>query len=382
MKILFVITELYEGGAENALWQVARGLSERDHEIAVVCLYGDDGDVAVRLRNAEIAVHCLNMGKVSQCFKLLKLRSIVKEFNPDLVHSWLFHASLASRLFLPRSVNLINSFRVVEPRRGHVLLDRWTRGNVRKFICVSSDVMDFARGRLHITDDKCVIIGNGVDFAFFQDSRDSERDFSAINGLTIARITQQKGIDILIAALAQIPDTIEWQWKFVGDTPEPAYSERVQNRARELGIDNKIQWVGFVKRENIIDYYRGANLFALPSRWEGQANVVIEAMAAGVPVISSRTDGISDLATRNEASLTLVSDNTPEEWQKAIERLWNDPDTLRTQISAGIDVAKGSGWEAIVEAHLNLYQKILLQAPFSRGRKRDLQKDRIKTGKV
>ena len=167
MKILFIITELNEGGAENALGQIASGLALSGNDIRVVCLYGGDGDVAKRLQSADIPVNCLDVENTWHVARLFRLNSIISEFQPEIIHSWLFHANFLSRFFVPKTIPLICSLRVVEPRLSHILLDRWTQCLVRMNLCVSREVSEFAHIKLLVSLKKCVVIKNAVDFAFF-----------------------------------------------------------------------------------------------------------------------------------------------------------------------------------------------------------------------
>ena len=117
MKILLIITELDEGGAENALGQVASGLFRRGHQVRVACLFNSDGAVARRLGTAGIEVVSLGVTSTAKLpVGLKRLRAVIHDFVPDVVHSWLFHANLLARLALPRGLPLIASMRVVEPR--------------------------------------------------------------------------------------------------------------------------------------------------------------------------------------------------------------------------------------------------------------------------
>ena len=118
MKILLIITELDEGGAENALGQVASGLFRRGHQVRVACLFNSDGAVARRLGTAGIEVDSLGVTCTAKLpVGLKRLRAVIHDFVPDVVHSWLFHANLLARLALPRGLPLIASMRVVEPRK-------------------------------------------------------------------------------------------------------------------------------------------------------------------------------------------------------------------------------------------------------------------------
>jgi glycosyltransferase involved in cell wall biosynthesis len=201
------------------------------------------------------------------------------------------------------------------------------------------------------------VIENGVDFNYFNRAN-HPRDYHQIYGLTVGRITPQKGIDILLQALALLPEDILWRWQFVGDTPDPKFQEIVRRLARDLNIEDRIDWVGIVKRSEIVNYYEQANLYALPSRWEGQANVILEAMSAGLSIITSQTDGISDLIRQHPDCLTMVDSNVPEDWAKTIASSWQNPQRSRS-INAGIEIARSRTWDQVGHRHLQAYHLLL-----------------------
>ncbi len=359
MRVLFVITELHTGGAENAMAEIACGLREKAHDVQVVCLFGDKGEIPRRLRAAGIPVHSLGIHRSAQVYKARRMAAIVREAKPDIIHTWLFHANVLGRLVLPEDVPLLCSLRVVEPRKSHIMADRLTRRRVERYLCVSDDVRTFAVSQLAVPPERVHVIENGIDIQRFESSRTAPRTFEAINGLTIARVTEQKGIDILLRALATLPAMGSWRWTFVGAQPEPVYQKKLQELAAQLAITDHITWTGAATRDEITAYFAAANLFALPSRWEGQANVVLESMAAGVPVLTSATHGIRSLFDRGVDSLTVVPENTPECWRTTIEHIWSDKGAIAKQIEAAFDVVKTRPWSAVVQRHLDVYEDIL-----------------------
>ncbi|MDP7396870.1 MAG: glycosyltransferase family 4 protein [Lentisphaeria bacterium] len=359
MKILLIITELGEGGAENALGQVASGLSRRGHQVRVACLFNSDGAVARRLNAAGIEVDSLGVtGTAKLPAGLKRLRAVIRDFVPDIVHSWLFHANFLARLALPRGLPLIASLRVVEPRKSHVWLEALTHGRVSHCICVSNAVQEFAVEQVGMDAARCTTIGNGVDFEAFAAARAANRGSATMQGLCVARLTHQKGLDILLEALAGLPADIDWHWRFVGAEPEPVCAAQLRQAAAHLGIAARLDWCGPVPREQLVDYYAAANLLALPSRWEGQANVVLEALAAGVPVLASETDGIRDLTAAAPAALTVVADNVAAAWTAALNDLWRAPDRRAAQVEAGVAFTSDRAWATVVDRHLEVYRDV------------------------
>gem|GEM_PF-1454046 len=360
MRILFVITELDEGGAEHALGRVAACLHEAGHTVAVTALDPAEGAVAARLRAAGIPVHGLGVRGALQAPRLAGLRRVVNRFRPDVVNSWLFHANLAARLFVPRSVPIAASLRVVEPRRLHGLVERWTRGRVCRFLCVSQAVARFAETRIRARPQQCCVIENGVDFEAYAAARTAVRSSERLVGLTVARLTAQKGHGILLRALATAAAGLgPWEWHFVGAEPEPELAAQLRALAAGLGIDGHLHWHGSLSREELCGFYAQANIFALPSRWEGQPNVVLEALAAGLPVMAARTDGVDDLLAQEPECLALVAPNSVNAWSSRLQEVWTDTAGRAARVEAGLRLAAARSWADVAARHLDCYRRCL-----------------------
>ena len=113
----------------------------------------------------------------------------------------------------------------------------------------------------------------------------------AVELLFVGRLVRQKGLDILFEALATIDPALKWHLTLVGDGPERA---ALLEQAQRLGLADRIALRGWVKKEQLAAIYRGGDVFVLPSRDEGFANVLLEAMAAGLPIMGTYVSGTDD----------------------------------------------------------------------------------------
>ncbi len=293
MKIFFLITELHEGGAENAFFHTAVELKRRGHEIHVASLHGGDGAVAQRLRDQGMAVFDLGLRRPWHLWKLLKLRRYIRELAPDWIYSWLFHANLAAKLCCG-SIPLAIGLRVLEPRSTHLALEKIFRSRVKTVFAVSREVLDWASHTLGYPAEICHYTPNGVDPTPFAGIvRQAWRPGQPLRLLTVARKTRQKGLDILVEALAMLPPESDWSWTLVGEEPESDYLEELHTLITRFGLKHRIEFRPKINRDQLPSIYAAHNLFVLPSRWEGQANVVLEAAAAGLPVLCSEHCGYS-----------------------------------------------------------------------------------------
>ena len=351
MRLLFAITELDEGGAELVFERVVRAAGKK-HEVSIVCLFHKDGNVGLRLQKNGMPVEEIGISGWSTLYRAPKLNRIISSFQPDLIHSWLFHANVITRVLAPRRIPVISSLRVAEPRRFHLELERLTRKRCSRFLCVSTAVADLAMSRIGVSKDKCLVIENGVDAEQYLSARRHRNIRKKVKGLTVARIARQKGIDILLHALAMLPDTLDWEWHFVGTAPEIKYARELKQFAAKAGIEKKIVWHGSVHSAKILHFYYDANIFALPSRWEGQANVLLESASAGLPAIITEHTGFD-----KDCPFVIVAPHTPPQWAQAITELCASEERYQIIADRAIGWAESRAWAPILTKYLQLYRQ-------------------------
>jgi len=349
MRLLFVITELDEGGAEQVFERVV-GAAGKKHLVAVVCLFHKDGSVGQRIQKNGMPVEELGITGLSTLYRARRLSRIIVSFQPDLIHTWLFHANVITRVIAPRKIPVISSLRVAEPRRSHLWLERLTRKRCSRFLCVSQAVAELAISRIGVSIDKCLVIENGVDWQHFLSARRHRKIQKKIKGLTVARIAHQKGIDILLHALAMLPNTLDWEWHFIGDTPETNYDRELKHFTVTAGIEKRVVWHGGVDPAGLLQFYHDADMFALPSRWEGQANVLLESASAGLPAITTEYAGFA-----KDGPFVIVSPHTPSQWAHTIAELCASEEKYQIIANKAVAWAESRNWSPILTKYLQLY---------------------------
>jgi glycosyltransferase involved in cell wall biosynthesis len=349
MRLLFVITELDEGGAEQVLERVVRATGKK-HDVGVVCLLHKDGSVGHRIQKNGTPVEELGITAWYTLYRARRLRRIIASFQPDLIHSWLFHANVITRTMAPRGIPVISSLRVAEPRRLHLWLERLTRKRCRRFLCVSQAVADLAVSRMSVSTHQCLVIENGVDSKHFLAACRHRKLQKKIKGLTVARIVHQKGIDILLRGLAMLPDTLDWEWHFVGDIPEIGYAGKLKQLALTAGIEKRIVWHGGVDPAGLLQFYHDADVFALPSRWEGQANVLLESAAAALPAITTEHAGFT-----KDCPFVIVSPHRPSQWANSIAELCASEEKYGIIADRAVAWAASRSWRPLLAKYLQLY---------------------------
>ncbi len=124
--------------------------------------------------------------------------------------------------------------------------------------------------------------------------------------LTLASLTPRKGHDVLIDALATLTD-LPWQARFVGSRDlDPAWSQGLQEQVNRLALETRIAMVGAV--DDAAAEFQNADLFVLPSRFEGYGMVFAEALAAGLPIVAARAGAVPDVVPESAGVLVPPDD--------------------------------------------------------------------------
>ncbi len=175
--------------------------------------------------------------------------------------------------------------------------------------------------------------------------------------LCVARIDRQKNQKMLVELLARHPEAT---LRLVGPVTQPDYKAEIESRAAELGVAARLSFSGALKPSSpeLVREYRNADVFILPSRHEPFGIVVLEAWAAGVPVIASDVGGLGRLcAAHPEAALTFPCGDQ-DALGKALARLMSDTQLKETLSNAGKTAAATYDWQNLAAKLIGFYDQI------------------------
>jgi glycosyltransferase involved in cell wall biosynthesis len=362
VRIAFCITDLDPGGAERALVQLVTRLDRSRWEPAVFCLAGP-GALAGEMRAAGIKVVCLGARHWTSIGVLWRLSRELRDFRPAILQTLLFHANLAGRIAgsLTRIGKIVSGIRVAEKRsRVPLWFDRWTNWLVNTNVCVSQAVADFSIAEARLSPKKIVVIPNGVDVARFANARLAELSaFGIPQGsqvlLTVGRLDRQKGLHDLIDAAALVaPTHHQVHFLLVGEGPERTGIEQL---IRDKGLVDRVHFAGW--RADIPELLAAGYTLVLSSHWEGLPNVVLEAMAAGLPVVATCVEGAAELVIEGRTGF-LVPPRSPQQLALALEKLLADPALAKAMGKAGRERAASEfSWETTVARYDAIYRALL-----------------------
>jgi glycosyltransferase involved in cell wall biosynthesis len=376
MRILIINSEYppVGGGAGNASANLAKALSALHQEVTVLTVrFGDlpfyskeDGILIRRIKS--IRRNKDRSGAFEQGIFILTgsigLLSLAQEWKPDIILAFFGIPAGAvtwlTRWFtqIPYLVSLRGGdvpgfrpydFAVYHRLIGPILHRIWKRAEL--VVANSQGLAALARDfdqRVNIE-----VIPNGVDILQYQMPPD--RDWENPHMLWVGRLVYQKGLDILVESLGELK-SLPWKLTLIGDGPQRAALQRL---AIERGIDDRLEFTGWLDRAALMKYYYASNLFVFPSRHEGMPNAILEAMASGLPVIASRIAGNEELVLPEKTGF-LVPPQDAGGLREALETLLVDPERRKQMgLASRQRVEANYTWEQVAREYLTLLQDML-----------------------
>jgi len=296
-----VIGQLSYGGAESQAYELARGLAAR-HEVVVYCLSASSEPYGTRLADAGISVRELVARGPLDVTRVARLTACLRRDRIEVAHAFLFNASayayLATRL--TPATRFVASARNCKPEKSplrRAVMRRAFRA-ADAVICNSREVATFAERHYDARRDRIRVVYNGVDSGRFGGPR---RPHEGLRIGTIGRIEAQKNLGMLLRAAREVAAAHpEAAFEIAGTGSRLGEMTRA---ARELGLADRVRFVGPVA--DVAGFLNGLDQFWLTSDWEGTPNVVLEAMAAGVPVIATAVGGTPEIVDDDRTGILV-----------------------------------------------------------------------------
>lgn len=304
MKILYIIGGLGRGGAERQLFYLARGVA-RLADVTVVSFAGPNAALLPEFERLTGVQTVLCRKRSGLDLMLIpRLVAVLRRERPVIVHTYLRTAGYWGRVaaYLAGVPIRIASERNVEIERGRLanLLDRMLASVTDRVVVNATAIRDHLITVEGIDSARIEVIHNGVPASqalLEPDLRTARRElgiekFEYVVAF-IGRLVPQKNPGLFLEmAQAVLQSGLKCGFVLVGDGPMRI---RLREQAHNLGIEESIRFIGV--RNDVPRILRVVNLLVLTSDWEGQPNVILEALAAGVPAVATKVGGVSELLT-------------------------------------------------------------------------------------
>jgi len=365
VRLLFVLDCLKGGGAQRAVINIIKNLDRANFRINLA-LIKRTGEF---LNEVPEDVKIYDLGCKSARFAIIRLYKVIKEDDPDIILSTLTYINeityLATRL-LSKKIPLIMRSAIVESINSKIepfivrILVKKAYCSANKVITLTDTMKRDLIKNYKIPARRIEIIPNMINFDHIRQKsyEDIQEDFITKKRgdipllTTIGRLTEQKGIRFLIEGFAQYRRYHDARLLIMG---RGELERDLIKLSTDLGIRDDIYFAGF--KANPYKYLARSDLFILPSLWEGFPNVLIEAMACGIPVIATNSaSGASEIIADSHDGILVPAADSDAIYQ-AIKTLLGNSELRKGIAKMGYEKAKGFDAKLIIKR----YEKIILQ---------------------
>jgi glycosyltransferase involved in cell wall biosynthesis len=357
IKVIFGLNDLLVGGMQRQFTEQLKHFDRTRFDISLVTLFSfpEKPDLYAELPK-DLAVTRLSFSGLFDFSSWMTLYTLLRREKPDIVVSSLFAANMIFRVLQP-------FFRYIPIAREHNtyvdkplwqrLVDRILASHSQPIVTVSCGVADFTAKQEGIPRNRFEVIRNGIDITAFQQRlraiSDKSKEHKPIL-LCVARFQEQKNHLLLLDGFVKFL-CIEPRARLilVGYGP---LEDMLQKRVVDLGIEQSVIFTGIQK--DVAPFFKVADMYVSTSRIEGLSNSYLEALAAGIPIIATKTAGTDELINEGINGL-FIPETTPEAVAETLTR------GMRLQSGAIIvELARQFDIRDTVRAYEDLFTRVVI----------------------
>lgn len=312
-KILHIIQSVDNGGCENMLLRTLPLLDGFEHKIVTL---KERGELTPKFVSAGIIVETLHTTNLFDISSIFRLRRLIRKENPDVILTYLFHADIISRLTLSGTSDapIIPFLRTTYNHPKYLvarILEWLTKPLVKQYLANSEAVKNFYVTRLGVNTEKITVIPNGIDTEYFDMLTPDPKIRTSLNIkpedfiiICVANLHINKGHRYLLEAFETVYKKYpSVRLLLVGDGTE---RYNLENQIKGYSSKKNISFLG--KRSDVPQLLKISDLFVLPTLFEGQSNAILEAMAAGTPIITTNIPENKIILNKDGALLVRPKD--------------------------------------------------------------------------
>ena len=351
MKILQVIPTFGMGGAETMCQGLCLQLHRMGHQVTAVSLSGDHTPLTDGLEAAGVPVRYLDKALGSGAACVGKLKALIRQEQPQVIHTHL-HALKYVALAGARApiVHTVHN----QADKEAVFLDR----QIGKFlfrhkkalpVALTREIRQSVATLYGLQEGNIPLVTNGIDLGRCIPKNDYALHYP-IRLLHVGRFYPQKNHAALIEACGILKKRgLNCELHCYGDGP---LLSEMEEKVKAMGLEEQVILKGVT--QDVYTVMSRADLFLLPSSWEGMPMTIIEAMGSGLPVIASQVGGIPDMIVPEKSGILI--EPQARALADAVERLVKD-EALRQALGAGgKESSRNFSLDAMAQGYLDLYK--------------------------
>lgn len=364
--ILIAFPSKAYGGCEEYALTIAKALHEQGHPVHTLFPHHPETAVLhqafseIESSYTPLKLHYWLPGKFRRTrfvCDILRIVVVLLLKKPQAVHISLPWPDTATELLLACALVRIKTVVVFQLAGSEFQLSPklkrwylWAKDREQHWVAVSENNRKVLCNVFGLSGQEFKLIYNGVVFpkTFAPNSLPKVSEHNRLI-LTVGRLSRQKGQDLILRAFAQIHASFpQHSLVFLG---EGELMDELKDLANQLNIKDKVLFLG--RRSDVPQWLQRADIFVLPSRWEGQSFALLEAMAAGIPIIASNASSIPELIKNGQEGLLFEQSDIPDLTQKLTWALSN-PREMKAMAGKANKKARGYDRQVMIADVLQL----------------------------
>lgn len=315
MKIVQVMPDFGLAGAETMVENLSCGLAAEGCDVLVISFFDLHTAITERIENRGIKIKYLGKKRGFDPSIISKMRKIIKAYQPDVIHTHRYvlpYAFLASMGFKTKRVHTVHNVAQKEQTKVGKNINRvlFRYFNVVP-VALSKEIQRTIQEVYGLPDNRIPVVFNGIDLSrcIVKESYARKDTFTVLH---IGRFMDVKNHELLLRSFARFKGQhSDARLQLLGDGE---LKENMMQLAGQLNITDAVEFAGL--QSNVYPWLHNADVFILPSKFEGMPMTLIEAMGTGLPIIASNVGGIPDMLSSQKEALLIE----PKE-EKIIEAL-------------------------------------------------------------
>ena len=350
-RVVLLINNFGVGGAQNMVFELAKNLDRDAYDTSIICYSSPVNTHLEKQVEALFPVVYLHQkGSITPC-AIAKVIKAIDQIKPDVVHAHLGGAGFGAIWALLTGKSFVVTVHTKPQKAFSPKIERLVRlalkyGNTT-LVAVSKENEKAIKAYFDITGSKCRYVNNGIDLERFD--REPHPYFTLIN---VAHHDDNKNQAVLIRCFARLNKiSANTRLILLGDGPT---HKQLVDLVSLLGLNDVVTFTGNVF--NTQDYYAKSDLYVQCSHREAMPLSVLEAMAAGLPIVSTNVGGLVDIVRDNGA---LVEDNNEDALYNAIEHIFTQSlETMESMCKSSKRIVQDYSSENMARAYERIYNEI------------------------
>lgn len=321
MKIVQVMPDFGLAGAETMVENLSCGLAAEGCDVLVISFFDLHTAITERIENRGIKIKYLGKKRGFDPSIISKMRKIIKAYQPDVIHTHRYvlpYAFLASMGFKAKRVHTVHNVAQKEQTKVGKNINRvlFRYFNVVP-VALSKEIQRTIQEVYGLPDNRIPVVFNGIDLSrcIVKESYARKDTFTVLH---IGRFMDVKNHELLLRSFARFKGQhSDARLQLLGDGE---LKENMMQLAGQLNITDAVEFAGL--QSNVYPWLHNADVFILPSKFEGMPMTLIEAMGTGLPIIASNVGGILDMLSSQKEALLI--EPKEEKIIEALEMVYSD----------------------------------------------------------